>query len=59
MRQARNKTEESLQNKLQLLANGESIELNTAEAVLYGIDIADMLPEEDFETTREEDVKWQ
>lgn len=49
MLQTKNKTEVSLQEKLQRLANGEAVELNIAEAQLYGIDIADLLPDEDFE----------
>ncbi|SDH52955.1 hypothetical protein SAMN05421827_12814 [Pedobacter terrae] len=43
------KTEISLQNKLQLVAEGESVELNKAEAELYGVDVADVLPDEDLE----------
>lgn len=43
------KTEISLQNKLQLVAEGASIELNKAEAELYGVDVADVLPDEDLE----------
>jgi hypothetical protein len=43
-----NKTEISLQKKLQQLANGEDIELNKSEADLYGIDVADHLPEVDL-----------
>jgi hypothetical protein len=55
--QSRNKTEVSLQEKLQRLANGEAVELNLAEAQLYGIDIADLLPDEDFEIEAG-GVKW-
>jgi hypothetical protein len=43
------KTEISLQNKLQLVAEGASVELNKAEAELYGVDVADVLPDEDLE----------
>jgi hypothetical protein len=59
MLQLRNKTEVSLQNKLQRLANGEAVELNIAEALLYGIDIADLLPDEDFEIETMVGLKWQ
>jgi len=48
------KTEISLQNKLQLVAEGESVELNKAEAELYGVDVADVLPDEDLEDERKE-----
>jgi hypothetical protein len=43
------KTEISLQKKLQLVAEGASVELNKAEAELYGVDVADVLPDEDLE----------
>ncbi|QJD98545.1 hypothetical protein HH214_21550 (plasmid) [Mucilaginibacter robiniae] len=45
----RNKTEHSLQHKLQLVADGASVELTKAEAELYGVDVADVLPDEDLE----------
>lgn len=59
MLELRSKTEVSLQNKLQRLANGEDVELNIAEALLYGIDIADLLPDEDFEIEGMGGIKWQ
>jgi len=43
------KTEISLQHKLQLVAEGASVELNKAEAELYGVDVADVLPDEDLD----------
>lgn len=49
----KNKTEVSLQNKLQLVAEGASVELTKAEAELYGVDVADILPDEDLEEEKE------
>lgn len=49
----KNKTEVSLQNKLQLVAEGASVELTRAEAELYGVDVADILPDEDLEEESE------
>lgn len=43
------KTEISLQHKLQLVAEGASVELTKAEAELYGVDVADVLPDEDLD----------
>ena len=48
------KTEISLQNKLQLVAEGASVELNKAEAELYGVDVADVLPDEDLDDEESE-----
>jgi hypothetical protein len=48
------KTEMSLQNKLQLVAEGASVELNKAEAELYGVDVADVLPDEDLDDEESE-----
>ena len=48
MLEPKNKTEVSLQNKLQHLANGEDIELTNSEAFMYGVDVMDVLPNEDF-----------
>lgn len=48
------KTEISLQNKLQLVAEGASVELNKAEAELYGVDVADVLPDEDLQDAEKE-----
>lgn len=48
------KTEISLQHKLQLVAEGSSVELNKAEAELYGVDVADVLPDEDLEDEEKE-----
>lgn len=47
------KAEISLQNKLQLVAEGASVELNKAEAELYGVDVADVLPDEDLDEESE------
>ena len=51
---SKTKTEISLENKLQLVANGEDVELNKAEAELYGVDVADILPDEDLLNVGEE-----
>lgn len=48
------KAEISLQNKLQLVAEGASVELNKAEAELYGVDVADVLPDEDLDDEESE-----
>lgn len=48
-----NKNQISLQNKLQLVADGERVELTGAEAELYGVDVADILPDEDSEEETE------
>lgn len=50
----KNKTEISLQHKLQLVADGASVELTKAEAELYGVDVADVLPDEDLEDNGKE-----
>nr|WP_181718593.1 hypothetical protein [Pedobacter sp.] len=43
------KAETSLQEKLQQLSNGvPEIELTKAEAALYCVDVADMLPDADL-----------
>ena len=48
------RTEISLRNKLQLVAEGASVELNKAEAELYGVDVADVLPDEDLDDEESE-----
>lgn len=47
------KTELSLQKKLQLVADGASVELTKGEAELYGVDVADILPDEDLDEEME------
>lgn len=35
--------------KLQRVAEGEKVELTKEEAIIYGVDVADLLPDEDIE----------
>lgn len=44
------KAYKNLQQKLQRVADGESVELTKSEAELYGTDVADILPDEDLNT---------
>ena len=41
--------ETSLLLKLQRVAEGEKVELTKEEAIIYGVDVADVLPDEDLE----------
>ncbi|MEJ2881067.1 hypothetical protein [Pedobacter sp. GR22-6] len=45
----------SLERKMQLLAEGEEMELTPEEAATYGVDYADEFPEEDYFLEEEQD----
>ncbi len=45
----------SLEDKLNMLADGQAIGLTAVEASIYGVDYADVLSEEDLEEEREYD----
>ncbi|MEN0053579.1 MAG: hypothetical protein AAGC65_07910 [Mucilaginibacter sp.] len=53
MMASKNNTHQTLIAKLQRVADGESVELTKAEAALYGVDVADILPDEDLGEEKE------